>query len=110
MDAPVPNSPLTRIRKGKRVEPLNTGDNHPKKIYTILGHGEEEVGEKHTVPKGCILVVKSHSGDNVKIIDSNHNTINLLNPNNKEAVFDPVSHKRELFNRYKIYSRIYKIK
>ena len=97
MDAPVPNSPLMRIRKGKRVEPLNTGDNHPKKIYTILGHGEEEVGEKHTVPKGCILVVKSHSGDNVKIIDSNHNTINLLNPNNKEAVFDPVSHKRELF-------------
>jgi hypothetical protein len=61
MDVPVPNSPLTRIRKGKRVEPLNTGDNHPKKIYTILGHGEEEVGEKHTVPKGCILVVISHS-------------------------------------------------
>ena len=97
MDVPAPNSPVTRIRKGKRVEPLNTGDNHPKKIYTILGHGVEEVGEKHTVPKGCILVVKSHSGDNVKKIDSNHNTINLLNPNNKEAVFDPVSHKRELF-------------
>jgi hypothetical protein len=40
MDAPVPNSPLMRIRKGKRLEPLNTGDNHPTKIYTILGHGE----------------------------------------------------------------------
>jgi len=97
MDVPVSNSPLSRIRRGKRVEPLNTGDNHPKKVYTILGHGEEEVGERHTVPKGCILVVKAHSGDTVKTLDFHYNMIKLLDPKNREAVFDPVSHKIDLF-------------
>lgn len=97
MSAPVPNSPLTRIRKGMRVEPLNTGDNHPKKIYTILGHGNESPGEKHTVPKGCVLVVKSHSGDSAYTSDFNPNIRSLLAAENKEAVFDPVSKKAELF-------------
>lgn len=54
--------------------------------------------ENHTVPKGCILVVKAHSGDTTKSGEYEDNIISLLDPKNREIVFDPVSHKAELFN------------
>ena len=89
---------LAAIRSMKRVEPENTGLKHPTNIYIPLGHGAEIVGERHVVPKGCILVVKSHSGDTTQYIDIIKNINVLLNLNNKEFVFDPVSHRKELFS------------
>ena len=55
------------------------------------------MGEKHIVPKGCILVVKSHSGDTTLDVDFIRNTKAVLDLKNKEVVFDPVSHKKELY-------------
>jgi hypothetical protein len=80
------------------VEPQNTGINHPTNIYIPIGHGGERVGEKHVVPKGCILVVKAHSGDITLYGDVIRNAKAILNVDNKGIVFDPVSHKKELFS------------
>ena len=88
---------LSRIRRHVYREPLNSGLNHPKTIYIPLGHGEEIVGERHVVPKGCILVVKSHSGDTRMFGDIIQNVNTMLTIENKEIVFDPVAHKKELF-------------
>jgi hypothetical protein len=87
-----------KILTTKRVEPENTGVNHPTNVYIPVGHGRETVGEKKVVPKGCILVVKSHSGDTTMTVDFIENTKAILNVDNKEIVFDPVSHKKELFS------------
>jgi hypothetical protein len=89
---------LEAIRSTKRIEPQNTGANHPTVIYMPVGHGGESVGERHVVPKGCILVVKSHSGDTTMNTDFIENAKAVLNIENKDTVFDPVSHKKELFS------------
>lgn len=89
---------LEEIRQLKYVEPEDTGENHPQNLYIILGHGSEDTRSKRkVVPKGCILVVKSHSGENTLVEDLVENQINILDIKNKETVFDPVSHKKELF-------------
>ena len=89
---------LAKIRNTKREEPKNTGENHPTTLYIPFGHGGENVGEKHIVPKGCILVVKSHSGDTRFVVDYIENVKAILDLKNKEVVFDPVSHKKELYS------------
>jgi len=88
---------LEKIRSTKRVEPYNTGKYHPTTYYIILGHGGEDVKKTYKVPKGCILVVKSHSGNVTINLDSSKNIKKILDTENKETVFDPVSHKKELF-------------
>lgn len=89
---------INAIRSTKRVEPLNTLSNHPTNAYIPVGHGSETVGERHIVPKGCILVVKSHSGDTTMSGDFLNNIKAVLNIDNKEVIFDPVSHKKELYS------------
>lgn len=89
---------LEKIRSTIRVEPDNTGLKHPTNIYIPIGHGGENTQDKHIVPKGCILVVKSHSGDLRFADDLEINLKSILNNENKETVFDPVSHKKELFS------------
>ncbi len=91
---------LKQIRNGKYVEPQNTGANHPTKVYVVLGHGGERPDERHVVPKGCILVVKSHSGDVTYSIDVDANITAILDLKNKDAVFDPVSNKKKLFSLF----------
>lgn len=67
-------------------------------MYIMLGHAGETSDESHVVPKGCILVAKSHSGDVTKYADYKNNIKAVLNKKNKESVFDPVSHRKELFS------------
>ena len=86
-----------KLRNRIYVEPKNTRINHPENLYIILGHGSEDMTQKKIVPKGCILVVKSHSGDDTYGIDYYHNIKEIINPKNKEIVFDPVFNQQELF-------------
>jgi len=100
-------SEINRIRKGKKIEPENSGVNHPTTAYVILGHGEEKLSNKRNrsirrvVPKGCILVVKAHSGDTVYSAHSFvPNVIATLQKENRNIILDPVAHKVELYDMF----------
>ena len=88
---------LNKIRRSKYIQPENTGENHPQNIYFIFAHGNEDTSSKNVVPKGCVLVVKSHSGDATNRADFVNNIFHLTSNKNKEIAFDPVGHKKELF-------------
>jgi len=118
----VPNSKNARNNS-------NSGTNHPKEAILIMGHGNEgwkmreEIKEEDTekikekkrkdlvpdlvkVPKGSIVVIKSHTGD----IDTWENVqpmyIKALSKENEEAILDPIGNInkiRQLFGSVAIY-------
>jgi hypothetical protein len=73
----------------------NTGPNHPKTALLLLGHGGEGLyGKTNTVvvPKGSIVVIKSHSGDVRIVKDLKNNMRQLLDNVNTKYLLDPVKY------------------
>jgi hypothetical protein len=101
-------SSINAIRKQIRVEPQDYGDNHPKVGYLMLSHGMEEQdneksysnAKKRIVPKGCIIVVKTHSGDTSKYVSFSKNVVAVLEKKNRDIMLDPVNHKVEIYNTF----------
>lgn len=92
----------------------DTGENHPKEAILIMGHGNEgfkpripiedtdtpEIrAEKNKdlipdlilVPKGSIVVIKSHSGDVRFSEDVTPNYISTLQKVNEDIILDPIA-------------------
>ena len=92
----------------------DTGENHPKEALLIMGHGNEGfkpripiedtdtpeiIAEKKKdlipdlipVPKGSIVVIKSHSGDVTKDIDTMYQYTQTLNKSNEDIILDPIA-------------------
>jgi len=84
----------------KSLDPnRQTGENHPKTAYVMMGHGGE-TDELCTVPPGCMLVVEVHSGEvnygpYYNEFYKKPNDI-FLNPiDNYKKVVQRISHKKE---------------
>jgi len=88
------------MSKTVHKEPNNTDIHHPQSAYTILGHGEELTTSLKKVPKGCILIVKAHSGETELSIDANRNIANFLKIENRDAILDPVKYKAKLVSLF----------
>ena len=92
----------------------DTGENHPKEALLIMGHGNEgfkpRIPIEHTdtpeiiaekskdlipdlipVPKGSIVVIKSHSGDVTFNNDVLRNYMSTLKKDNENAILDPIA-------------------
>ena len=97
----------------------DTGENHPKEAILIMGHGNEGfkpripieatdtpeiIAEKYKdtipdlipVPKGSIVVIKSHSGDVTFHNNTMVNYINALKKSNENIILDPIANIDEI--------------
>jgi hypothetical protein len=97
----------------------DTGDNHPKQAVLMMGHGSEGwkpripiedddddetihkkwkdlVPDMVKVPKGSIVVVKSHPGDVTLDRETMKNFINCLSKENEHIVLDPVKYSDDI--------------
>ena len=97
----------------------DTGENHPKEAILIMGHGNEGfklkipiedtdtpeiIAEKKKntipdlipVPKGSIVIIKSHSGDVRRDEDVTPNYINALTKSNENIILDPIANIDEI--------------
>lgn len=93
----------------------DTGDNHPKKAVMVMGHGNEGwkprvpieegddiqtkikklkdlVPDMIRVPKGSIVVVKSHPGDITLDSDTTPEYINFISKENEQIILDPIKY------------------
>ena len=93
----------------------DTGDNHPKQAVMVMGHGNEgwkprvpieEGDDEETqmrkwkdivpdmirVPKGSIVVVKSHPGDVTLDSDTTPEYINFISKENEQIILDPIKY------------------
>ena len=111
-----PNTSYIKAKKranGSLIE--DYGDNHPKNAYVVLGHGnegwklktpikpddskEEQERKKMDiepdlikVPKGSIVVIKSHSGDVTSDKDTMIHYANVIAKENEKYVLDPIKY------------------
>ncbi len=97
----------------------DTGENHPKEALLIMGHGNEGfkpripiedtdtpeiIAEKNKdlipdlipVPKGSIVIIKSHSGDVTFHNKTMVNYINALKKSNENIILDPIANIDEI--------------
>jgi len=81
-------------RKRKPLSPV------PRIAYTVMGHGNEMAHLPRIVPKGCILIVPTKSGD--KSITSTAITHNMrvLNKNYRQIILDPLNNSNELIDLF----------
>ena len=67
--------------------------------FLIMGHGSE-LKEYKKVPKGCVLVVPTKSGEPVVQRTFSSNQLKFLDSANRTAILDPTHHKAELFKLF----------
>jgi len=64
-----------------------------------MGHGSE-LKEYKKVPKGCVLVVPTKSGETVVQRTFSSNQLKFLDSANRTTILDPTHHKAELFKLF----------
>ena len=74
-------------------------NNVPPVAFTVLGHGLEKP-EYKVVPKGCILVVPTASGQGTKASVSITNNLILMQMANRNFILDPLRYKKELYEMF----------
>ena len=74
-------------------------NNVPRVAFTVLGHGLEK-SEYKVVPKGCILIVPTVSGQGAKAIKSITNNLVLMQMENRNFILDPLRYKKELYEMF----------
>jgi len=90
---------LYNLRTHRQLDPRRlTGENAPSMAYVIMGHGEE-LPEMKIVPKGCILVVKVHSGE---LSYNTHELFTKIFNGNGSDYLDPVSNYSKILNNLDI--------
>ena len=70
-----------------------------QKAFLMMGHGSE-LKEYKKVPKGCVLVVPTKSGETVVQRTFSSNQLKFLDSANRNAILDPTHHKAELFKLF----------
>jgi hypothetical protein len=97
--------PNNSYRVGRRTTTLKKNTHSiplepiPPVAFLMMGHGSEDV-EYKTVPKGCILVVPTKSGEAVMQRNLSPNQLKFLDSANRTAILDPVGHKAELYKLF----------
>jgi hypothetical protein len=103
MPNPINRIPNTSYRLGRRTTTLKRlremSEPVPSIAFLMMGHGSEGV-EYKTVPKGCVLVVPTKSGETVIHGTYSSNQLKFLDSANRAAILDPVGHKTELYNLF----------
>jgi hypothetical protein len=112
-----PNMKIKKRANGTLVE--DYGENHPKKAFLVMGHGgegwklrvpyensdsDEEVIRKNNdripdmikVPRGSIVIIKSHSGDIQLDKDAIVNYSRAVAKENEQYVLDPITYIDEI--------------
>ena len=74
-----------------------TGASH---AYTVMGHGNEEPRQIYKVPKGCTLIVAGHSSETAPLRAVLNKTIQLLYPENRSIILDPLKFKKDIFELF----------
>ena len=65
--------------------------------YTVMGHGNEEPTQIYKVPKGCTLIVGAHSSEMAHLHDVLYKNIQLLYPDNRSIILNPLKFKKDIF-------------
>ena len=68
--------------------------------YTVMGHGNEDPTQLYKVPKGCTLIVAAHSSEAARLRAVLTKTIQLLYPENRSIILDPLKFKSDIFELF----------
>lgn len=74
-------------------------NNVPRFAFTVMGHGLEKP-EYKIVPKGCILVVPTVSGQGAKALEAIKNNLALMQIDNRNFILEPLRYKKELYKMF----------